>query len=675
MVKILIFGLTLLLSVQLFAQDRTFDLMPVPRAITPTQERFRIKKSFSIGIIGDPGNRVYKEATRSLRRLDDRMGFFFKQGIITSGDSLETADLLIYVERPAELNLYEDESYELKSDSEQVTIDAITDLGAIRGLETLLQLVSVDNEGYYFPGVEISDEPRFPWRALLLDITLHWMPIDVVKRTLDCMASVKMNVLHLHLTEDQMFGIESKVYPRLHQVGSDGNYYTQEEMREVIAYADQRGIRIVPEFDLPGHCTSWLKAYPELASVKRDYELQRYFGVFDPALDVTKDYTYVFLDSLFTEMAQLFPDEYFHIGGDENTGKDWARNPDIKAYMEKKGMTTYRELETEFISRVQPILEKNGKKMMGWDEILRPGVSHDIMIQSWRGTESLVEAAKNGYTSLLSTGYYIDLIQPTDYHYLVDPIPANTDLTTEQQKLIVGGEATMWTEHVTPETVDSRIWPRTAAIAERLWSSDTVRNVDDMYRRIDRISLLLEGLGSTHIKNKAMLMRRLADSYDTKALEVLVDVIEPLKIYERNAGDTMYTVFSPYTKIADVATPDQKVAREFRKNVTAWCSTQDSIPEIRILANLKIWKNNNSAFRELIKHSPVLSEAAGLSENLSRIAAIGLQAFGYIKNGIAPPVGWKEKNLEITEKAKEQGGRCDLQIVTAIEELIETAAR
>ena len=162
-----------------------------------------------------------------------------------------------------------------------------------------------------------------------------------------------------------MFGIESKVYPRLHEVGSEGNYYTQEDIREVIAYADQRGIRIVPEFDVPGHCTSWLKAYPELASVKRDYELQRYFGVFDPALDVTKDYTYMFLDSLFTEMAQLFPDEYFHIGGDENTGKDWDRNPDIKAYMQKKGMTTYRELETEFISRVASYTQKEWEKNDG----------------------------------------------------------------------------------------------------------------------------------------------------------------------------------------------------------------------------------------------------------------------------------------------------------------------
>jgi hexosaminidase len=675
MVKIFLISFTFLLTVPIFSQDRTFDLMPLPGVIKPTEERCRITKSFNIGITGNPGERVYKEATRALRRLDNRMGFFFKQGILTAKDNNRAADVLIEVKRPAVLKLYEDESYQLYSGTKQVRIVANTDLGAIRGLETLHQLLSVDTNGYYFPGVEISDSPRFSWRGLLLDITLHWMPMDVVKRTLDCMASVKMNVLHLHLTEDQMFGIESKVYPRLHEVGSEGNYYTQEDIMEVIAYADQRGIRIVPEFDVPGHCTSWLKAYPELASVKRDYELQRYFGIFDPALDVTKEYTYVFLDSLFTEMSKLFPDEYFHIGGDENTGKDWDRNPDIKAYMQKKGMTTYRELETEFINGLLPILKKNGKKMMGWDEILRPGVPHDIMIQSWRGTESLVEAARNGYTGLLSTGYYIDLIQPTDFHYRVDPVPPNTVLTAEQQKLIVGGEATMWTEHVTPETVDSRIWPRTAAIAERLWSSSSVRDVDDMYRRLDRISLLLEGLGSTHIKNKEMLMRRLTNSYDTKALEVLVDVIEPLKIYERNAGDTMYTVFSPYTKIADVATPDQKVAREFRKNVSEYCQTRDTTLEKNIIMHLNMWKDNHSAFMELAKKSPVLEEAEVLSANLAKISDTGLKAIGYMKNPFSVPVGWKDKSLELTEKAREQGGRCDLQVVTAIEELIETADR
>lgn len=675
MLRFFLVYIGLLLSVPSFTQDRTLELMPVPRSIKSTAVRYRITKSFTIGVTGNPGDRVYKEASRALRRLDNRMGFFFKQGNITTKDNNTGASLLIEVKRPAELKLHEDESYTLNSGAKQVKIVANCDLGAIRGLETLQQLLSVDADGYYIPGVEVIDAPRFPWRGLLLDITLHWMPMDVVKRTLDCMAAVKLNVLHLHLTEDQMFGIESKVFPRLHEVGAEGNYYTQEDIKEVIAYADQRGIRVVPEFDVPGHCTSWLKAYPELASVKRDYELQRYFGVFDPVLDVTKDYTYEFLDKLFTEMSQLFPDEYFHIGGDENTGKDWDRNPDIKAYMQKKGMKSYRELETEFIQRLLPVLQKNGKKMMGWDEILRPGVPHDIMIQSWRGTESLVEAAQKGYTGLLSSGYYIDLIQPTDFHYLVDPIPANTVLTAEQQKLIVGGEATMWTEHVTPETVDSRIWPRTAAIAERLWSASTVTDVDDMYRRLDRISLLLEGIGSTHIKNKGMLMRRLADSYDTKALEVLVDVIEPLKIYERNAGDTMYTVFSPYTKIADVATPDQEVARKFRKNVSVYCVTRDTILEKDLIEHLQLWKENHTRFLELMNRSPVLNEAAGLSENLAKIADVGIEAIGYMNNHFSPPTGWKSKSLEITKKAKEQGGRCELQVVTAIEELVNATVK
>jgi hexosaminidase len=664
-----------LATFSLYAQDNTLNLMPVPQSLKANGSKCRVNKLFTIAVTGKSGDRVYKEASRALRRLDNRMGFFFKQGNISTKDTSLWATLIIEVKRSANLSLHEDESYKLSGNAAQIKITANTDLGAIRALETLQQLLSVDDAGHYFPGVDIEDAPRFPWRGLLLDITLHWMPMDVVKRTLDAMAAVKMNVFHMHLTEDQLFGIESKAYPRLTSVGAEGNFYTQENIKEIIAYADQRGIRVVPEFDVPGHCTAMLKAYPQLASVKRDYELQRYFGVFDPALDVTKEYTYTFLDTLFTEMSQLFPDEYFHIGGDENTGKDWERSPDIKTYMRQKGMTTYQQLQTEFISRLLPILQKNGKKMMGWDEILQPGVPHDIMIQSWRGTESLIEAAKKGYTGLLSTGYYIDLIQPTDFHYLVDPIPANANLTIEQQKLIVGGEATMWTEHVTPETVDSRIWPRTAAIAERLWSAATVKDVDDMYRRLYKINLYLEDLGTTQIKNKGMLMRRLANGYNTAALEVLVDVIEPLKIYERNEGDTMYNVFSPYTKIADVATPDQKVAREFRNTVAAYCVSKDKTKQAAIIEKLSLWKKNDAAFKQLIKQSPVLQEAAILSTNLERIAAIGLQALHYIATKASPPPAWKTNSLSVTKNAMQQGGRCELQVVTAINQLIVTAAK
>ena len=644
--------------------------MPKPVSVSENGQRMNVDNNFSVAITGNPGSRVYKAASSALRRLDNRTGTFFRQGHITAADQNPAASLVINVGRPAEIRLGEDESYKLSVNSSQIKLSAPTDIGAIYGLETLLQLLSADGNGYFFPGVDIQDKPRFPWRGMLIDVCLHWMPMDVILRNIDLMTSVKMNVLHLHLSEDQMFGVESKVFPRLHEVGAEGNYFTQEEIKKIIAYADQHGMRVVPEFDVPGHCTSMLRAYPELAAVKREYELQRYFGVFDPALDVTKPYTYEFLDKLFGEMAALFPDEYFHIGGDENTGEDWKRSPSIAQYMKDNQMTDYRQLQTEFMKKLLPIVQKHGKKMMGWDEILYPGVPKDIMIQSWRGHESLFDGARQGYTGLLSTGYYIDLIQPTDFHYLNDPVPASANLTEAEKKLIVGGEATMWTEHVTPETVDSRIWPRTAAIAERLWSEQSVNDVDDMYRRLDGISLQLDGLGSTHLKNKEVLLRRLSAGYDTRVLETLVDVIEPLKIYQRNAGDTMYTVFSPYTKIADVATPDQAVARLFRKDVSGWINARDAEQEKRITENLMRWRDNHPEFLKLVQRSPQLSEAIVLSENLSAISVIGLEAMRRIKGKQKSDAGWKQKSLQACEKAKQQGGRCDLQVVSAIEKLI-----
>ena len=649
--------------------------MPLPQSVLPNGEKCFIKKSFSIAVTGSPGQRVYAEASRMLRRLDERVGLFFKQGFITASDQDVSATLLLDVKRAAVLKLGEDESYQISISNTQIKISAPTDFGAIRGMETLLQILSAGEEGYYFPGAVIKDAPRFAWRGLLLDVCLHWMPMDVVKRTLDCMAAVKLNVFHFHFSEDQAFRVESTQFPKLTELGAEGNFYTQAQVKEIIAYAGQRGIRVVPEIDVPGHATAMIKAYPQLASIQREYELQRYYGVFDPSLDVTKEYTYQFLDTLFGEMAALFPDEYFHIGGDENTGKDWKNSPSIQDYMKTNNIKNEHDLQTAFNIRLLPMLTKHGKKVIGWDEILQPGVPKDIVIQSWRGGSPYYESVKKGYSSLLSSGYYIDLIQPTDYHYLVDPAPDSAKLTDEEQKLILGGEATMWTEHTTTETVDSRMWPRTAAIAERLWSDKSVRNVDEMYRRLEVISLRLEELGSTHLKNKAMLMRRLANGYNTQALEVLVDVIEPLKIYQRNQGDTMYNVFSPYTKIADVATPDQKVAREFRKNVTLYLQSQNKTLEKNLIGHLNLWKDNHPKFLQLIKQSPVLQEAGILSENLSKISVIGIQAIGFINQNKSAPAAWVNDAKHLLQEARQQGGRCDLQVVTAIEALVMAVAK
>ncbi len=655
--------------------NSTYNLMPVPRELKTNAERLDITQDFRVSVSGHPDPRLYAEASRFIRRLGEKTGIFLdKQGYVTPQDNNLSAAFLIQVERPGKLELNEDESYSLEVRDRQVVLTAPTDLGAIHGLETLLQLVSTDDRGYYFPGVSIKDAPRFAWRGLLLDVVLHFMPVHVVKRTLDGMAAVKLNVLHLHLSNDQGFRVESKVFPQLQRVASDGIYYSQDDIREIIRYAGQRGIRIVPEFVTPAHTTAILTAFPELASKKRKYTLQRYFGVFDPVLDPTNEKVYVFLDKLYTEMAHLFPDAYFHIGGDENTGKDWESNPHIRAYMKAHGMKTYMDLQTAFNKRILPIIQKNGKTMMGWDEILQPGVPKSIVIQSWRGNEPYYTSIKRGYKSILSFGYYIDLIQPASYHYLNDPAPDSVKFTAAEIKNILGGEATMWSELVTPETVDSRIWPRSAAIAERLWSSKEIKDVDDMYRRLDIVSLYLEALGLRHESYKGEMLRRLANGYDTHALEVLVNVLEPLKIYERNQGDTMYSVFSPYTKIADAATPDQELPRIFSREAELFLKSPDSDLEKKITDQLIIWKDNHPGFLKTLRASPELQEAVSLSENLSQLAAAGLSAITFLHAGQPAGDAWLSGQLQIIQKAREQGARCELQVVDPIEKLIRAAA-
>ena len=642
------------------------DLMPIPKEYHPTDTRFAITDNFRVAITGTCNQRLYAEAGRFIRRLSERTGIFLDNTL-----SSPSSPLLIKVQRPGKLTLGEDENYNLNISPTQILLSATTDIGAIRGLETLLQLLNADNTGYYFPGAVIRDTPRFPWRGLLLDVALHFMPVEEVKRTLDGMAAVKMNVLHLHLCNDQGFRVESKVFPRLHKISSDGMYYTQQDIRTIIQYAGQRGIRIVPEFVVPAHTTAILTAYPELASVQRNYTLQRYFGVFDPVMDPTNEKVYTFLDKLFTEMAALFPDTYFHIGGDENTGKDWEAAPHIREFMRTRHMKTYMDLQTYFNKRIQPILRRNGKIMMGWDEIWQPGVPKDIVIQSWRGKEPFYASIKAGYKAILSNGYYIDLIQPASFHYLNDPIPDTIQFT----KNILGGEATMWSELVSSETVDSRIWPRTAAIAERLWSPASVKDTDDMYRRLDIISLQLEYLGLQHKLHPQALLRQLTNSYDTKALKTLVDVLEPLKIYERNQGDTMYTVFSPLTKLADAAIPDQPLPRIFNRQVDDFLQHPTARLETTITNQLTGWKNNDTAFRQLLPHSPVLQEAAPLSENLSALAAAGLEAMQYIHRHTNATSEWLQQNKTIADRARQQSGRCELQIVTSIYKLILRAGQ
>jgi hexosaminidase len=641
------------------------SVLPQPQTLEAREGAFPLDLTFRVEVAAPPDSRAFDGGTRFLQRLRDRTGLFLPQGFVRPGDTLTGAGLRVEAPRVGRLEPGEDESYTLTIGAEGIVLAAPTDLGALHGLETLLQLLDADRQGYHFPALHLADAPRFPWRGLLLDVARHFMPVEVIKRNLDGMAAVKMNVLHWHLTEDQGFRIESKTFPRLHELGSDGFYYTHEQVREIIAYADARGIRVYPEFDIPGHATSWLVGHPELGSLPGPYEIERKWGIFDPALDPSKEEVYTFLEAFFTEMAALFPDPYIHIGGDEVTGKHWAASPRIQNFMREKGIADQHELQAFFNRRVLAILTRLDKRMIGWDEIFLPSMPTDIVIHSWRGREAMEEAARQGYQSILSNGYYIDLMQPAEFHYLNDPLPPGHTLSPEEAARVLGGEATMWSEHVTPETVDSRIWPRTAAIAERLWSSSDVRDVETLHARLDRIALQLEEHGLTHLKNRPMLMRRLVRGPVIEPLALLADVVEPLKIYQRNADDR-YTQFSPYTLLPDIAIADAPDARAFRRLVTLYQENGDEARREELKWWLKRWKRNHRAFRELAREAPALREALPLSAALRDLADLGLDSL----EGVEADEAWWQRADAILARAREPVAKVELQVVDAVEALL-----
>jgi hexosaminidase len=652
------------------------DLMPMPKRVELKEGSCRVTAGFTAAIEMPgkslPYSRTKKAVRRMLNRLAGRTGLFFTSNEIWVDKKPGQAALTVSFKRFGKLELNEDESYRLEVTPPGIRLNAETDIGILRGLETLLQLLSADKDGYYFTAAVIDDAPRFAWRGLLIDSCRHFFPVGVIKRNLDGMAAVKMNVLHWHLTEDQGFRIECKTFPKLHRLGSDGLYYTHEQIRDVIAYAADRGIRVMPEFDIPGHSTSWLVGYPELGSAPGPYSIERMYGVKDPTFNPTIKATYKFFNKFFKEMARLFPDDYFHIGGDENNGKHWDANPKIQAFKKKHKLKDNHELQAYFNRKILKILSKHGKKMVGWDEIFQPSLPKNIVIQSWRGKEALRESAKKGYMGILSNGYYIDLVQATDFHYLNDPLPEDSDLTAEERKRILGGEATMWAEIISHETIDSRIWPRTAAIAERFWSPASVKDVDDMYRRLEIIGLQMEELGITHWKNQAMMLRRLANGKDTAALKVLVDVTEPLKVYERHRSAT-YTFFSPLTRFVDAALPDAKTARLFRKKVAIFLESPSKETADVLRKNLELWKANHARLQPLIESSPVLKEIEPLSHSLSKLAIIGMDAIQLILEHKKPGQDWLDNVKNVLEEAKKPAGHAELLIVTAIEDLVRSS--
>jgi hexosaminidase len=672
---LILFTFMLLSMANLFSQSFETRLIPYPEKAIFNEGKYPVTRNFPVSIQGHYDDRIFGAVNRFLQRLDGRTGLFFNQ-FISKENNQSNASFSILINRPGNVRLNENESYSLTITSEKILLKAETDLGAIYGLETLLQLLSANETNYYFPACNIDDKPRFAWRGLLIDVGRHFMPLDLIKRNIDGMVAVKMNVLHLHLTEDQGFRVESKVYPKLHQLGSDGKYFTQEQIKDIIGYANERGVRVVPEFDIPGHATSWFVGHPELASAPGPYSIERGFGVMDPTMDPTIESTYEFLEKFLGEMAQLFNDEYLHIGGDENNGKQWDKNTDIQDFKKANSIVDNHALQAYFNRRLIQILEKHNKKMIGWDEIMQPDLPKTAVIQSWRGKAGLTAAAKAGYQVLLSNGYYIDLQYPAKDHYLNDPLPQGIELTPEQKKLILGGEATMWSEIVTWETVDSRIWPRTAAIAERLWSPASIANVENMYKKLDVISIQLEEHGLTHNSSASVILRRLCQCEDIGSLQNLIKIIEPVKAYERAGSETVpYRSLSPFTRIVDAARADAPDARKFNNMVEQFLMKPDKENSDKLLLTADNWMANNTQVRSKIAANPVLKEIEPVLTDIDNCAALVKEFTTLISKKKRPSAPLVKKALETLGNVKSHKADVELAFLPGIEKLVDYAVK
>jgi hexosaminidase len=650
--------------------------MPMPASVQVRAGQLVIDSSFTVGISGHSDAYLQHAVERFLDSLRRQTGMPPLDMKVTNAAQ---AKLVVHSERASKpvQEPGEDESYSLEISSAGAKLDAATPLGIMCGLQTFLQLVETTSDGFAVPALAIQDRPRFPWRGLMIDVGRHFIPLDVLRRNLDGMAAVKLNVFHWHLSENQGFRVESKKFPRLQEMGSDGLYYTQDDVRDLIAYARERGIRVVPEFDMPGHSTAWFVGYPDLASGPGPYEIERKWGVFDPAMDPTKESTYRFLDVFVGEMARLFPDQYFHIGGDEVNGKEWDANPNIQAFMGAHGLKNNQDLQAYFNTRVQRIVSKHGKTMVGWDEILRPDLPKDIVVQSWRGQDSLAAAAKQGYRGLLSFGYYVDLMWPASRHYAIDPMAgASANLGPEEKQRILGGEVCMWSEYASPESIDSRIWPRTAAIAERLWSPQDVTDVNSMYRRLDYVSRWLDWLGLTHNSSYEPMLRRIAGSNDISALRTLTDVVEPVKDYTREESAAVEaTSFSPLNRVVDAARPESETGRHFADLVDAMIEGRTN-PEAKqeVRKSLTEWRDNQTKLEPMESQLFLLKEIVPLSQDLSALATAGLQALDYIDRGERAPNAWATQQFALLEQTQKPKAQLLLMLVPSVQKLVEASS-
>jgi hexosaminidase len=654
-------------------QPATLNLMPVPRSLVLGEGRLRLDATFRVAFTAFHDARLERAVTRMMGRLGRRTAL-----TLLPAPAPDSAARLVIAAAAAGQGIQtetEDESYTLDISSARAALVAPTVVGVLRGLETVIQLVAADSDGFFLPAVHIEDAPRFPWRGLLVDAGRHFEPVAVIKRTLDGMAAVKLNVLHWHLSEDQGFRVQSLRSPRLQGHGSDGLFYTQAQIREIVAYARDRGIRVIPEFDMPGHSTAWFAGYPHFASGPGPYQIVRTWGVHDATFDPSREEVYAFIDGFITEMSALFPDPYWHIGGDEVNGKEWDANGGIRRFKRLHDLADNAALQAYFNRRLARILERHGKRMIGWDEILNPDLPASAVVQSWRGIEYLPQTVRSGRHAILSAPYYLDQMHSAEDHY-VDPLPDSLGLSPEEATRVLGGEACMWGEHIGPGTIDSRLWPRLGAVAEKLWSSAGVTDVHDMYRRLRVVSLRLGELGLGHDAHADGALRRaVGDGPDVQILQALLQVSQPVTFGQRHRLQVGMTQQTPLDRLIDAARPDPPARWSSLTLVERFLADSGRTPALgdSLRQTFRFWVTLTTAVRAAAARVPLAQDGVPAADALARIGAVGLTAMDRLDGMIAPTRAWQDSARAALDSAAKPHGLLRLAVVDMVRWLVEVA--
>lgn len=565
-----------------------YEVVPMPLEINTTQQAsFLLKSGVTV---------YYPAGNEKMQRNAEFLASYVKAqtGIelqVQAGEGGKGGIVL-------QLGLANDnpEAYQLKVDASQVVISSPSEAGVFYGIQTLRKAVDVaEGSNVELPAVEINDQPRFGYRGMMLDVGRHFFSMDEIKTYIDMMALHNINRFHWHLSEDQGWRIEIKKYPKLTEIGSMrketvighnsgkydgkpyGGFYTQEQAKEIVAYAAERYITVIPEIDLPGHMQAALAAYPELGCTGGPYEVWTQWGVSDNVLCAGNDQTIQFIKDVLAEIVEIFPSEYIHVGGDECPKVKWSTCPKCQARIKALGLksdnkhTKEERLQSYVIHEAEEFLNSKGRKMIGWDETLEGGLAPNATVMSWRGEAGGIEAAKQHHDVVMTpnTYLYFDYYQskdtetepmaiggylPIERVYSYEPMPKS--LSPEEQKYIVGVQANLWTEYIPDfKQVQYMVLPRMAALSESQWCAPEKKNYEAFLQRVSRLVNIYAKNGWNYATHIFDVMLDLKPNTETGTLDAVARTIDNAPIYYTLDGSEPTTASEKYTDIIKIDKP------------------------------------------------------------------------------------------------------------------------